>query len=60
MKRIIIICEGPTEQAFCKTNLQVHFQTKGIYIQTPLIKHSRGGIVKMVNAETTNRNTFKN
>jgi len=46
MKRIIIICEGPTEQAFCKTNLQQHFQAKGIYIQTPLIKHSRGGVVK--------------
>jgi len=46
MKRIIIICEGPTEQAFCKTNLQQHFQAKGILIQTPLIKHSKGGIVK--------------
>ena len=46
MKRIIFICEGPTEQAFCKTNLQTLFQKKGIHIQTPLIKHSRGGIVK--------------
>jgi hypothetical protein len=46
MKRIIIICEGPTERAFCKTNLQQHFQAKGILIQTPLIKHSKGGIVK--------------
>lgn len=46
MKRIIIICEGPTEQAFCKTNLQPYFQGKGLYIQVPLIKHSRGGIVK--------------
>ncbi len=46
MKRIIIICEGPTEQAFCKTNLQLYLQAKDIYIQTPLIKHSRGGIVK--------------
>lgn len=46
MKRIIIICEGPTEQAFCKTNLQQHLQGKGILIQTPLIKHSRGGLVK--------------
>lgn len=46
MKRLIIICEGPTEQAFCKTNLQLPFQEKDIYIQTPLIKHSRGGIVK--------------
>lgn len=46
MKRIIIICEGPTEQAFCKTNLQLNLQAKGVYIQTPLIKHSKGGIVK--------------
>lgn len=46
MKRIIIICEGPTEQAFCKTNLQQYFQAKGILIQTPLIKYSKGGIVK--------------
>jgi len=46
MKRIIFICEGQTEQAFCNTNLQALFQTKDIYIQTPLIKHSRGGIVK--------------
>jgi len=46
MKRIIFICEGQTEQAFCNTNLQTLFQTKEIYIQTPLIKHSKGGIVK--------------
>ncbi|MGV3599435.1 MAG: DUF4276 family protein [Bacteroidota bacterium] len=46
MKRIIMICEGPTEQAFAKTSLQVHFFNKGIYLQTPLIKASRGGIVK--------------
>jgi len=46
MKRIIIICEGQTEQAFCKTNLQSYLQEKSIAIQTPLIKHSRGGIVK--------------
>ena len=46
IKRVIIICEGLTEQAFCKTNLQAHLQSKGIYIQTPLIKHSKGGIVK--------------
>lgn len=46
MKRIIMICEGPTEQAFAKTNLQVPFVNKNIYLQTPLIKASRGGIVK--------------
>ena len=46
MKRLIMICEGPTEQAFTKANLQVHFMNKGIYLQTPLKKASRGGIVK--------------
>jgi hypothetical protein len=46
MKRLIMICEGPTEQAFAKTNLQVPFISKNIYLQTPLIKASRGGIVK--------------
>lgn len=46
MKRIIMICEGPTEQAFAKTNLQVPFINRNIYLQTPLIKASRGGIVK--------------
>lgn len=46
MKRIIMICEGPTEQAFAKTMLQVPFVHKDIYLQTPLIKASRGGIVK--------------
>lgn len=46
MKRIIIVCEGPTEQVFCRTNLSLYMQTKNIHIQTPLIKHSKGGIVK--------------
>ncbi|MBN2663230.1 MAG: DUF4276 family protein [Bacteroidales bacterium] len=46
MKRIIFICEGPTEQTFCKNNLQNVFLQKNIYIQTPLIKHSKGGIVR--------------
>ena len=45
MKRIIIICEGPTEKEFCKDVLYSYFLTKGIYIQTPLIKKSAGGIV---------------
>ena len=46
MKRVIMICEGPTEQAFAKTNLQVPFIHKNIILQAPLIKASRGGIVK--------------
>jgi hypothetical protein len=46
MKRIIIICEGQTEQAFCETNLKSHMWAKGKFIQTPKIKVSNGGIVK--------------
>lgn len=45
VKRIIIICEGPTEFEFCKDVLYPHFLTKAIYLQTPLIKKSGGGIV---------------
>jgi hypothetical protein len=45
MKRIIIICEGQTEQEFCKNLLYKHFYEKNILIQTPLIKKSGGGIV---------------
>jgi len=45
MKRIIIICEGPTEKEFCKDILYPYFQSKEIYLQTPLIKKSGGGIV---------------
>ena len=46
MKRIIVICEGRTEQEFIKSTLGPHFQAKGIYLVAPLIKHSMGGIVK--------------
>ncbi len=46
MKRIIIICEGPTEQVFCQRTLQPYLIGKGISIQTPLVKHSNGGIVR--------------
>lgn len=45
MKRLIIICEGETEQEFCKDVLYKFFQNKDIYIETPLIKKSLGGIV---------------
>ena len=46
MKRIIIICEGPTEKEFCITILAPYFLSLGIIIQAPLIKKSMGGIVK--------------
>jgi hypothetical protein len=45
MKRLIIICEGETEQEFCKDVLYNHFIRKDIAIETPLIKKSMGGIV---------------
>jgi hypothetical protein len=46
MKRIIIICEGPTEQEFCKKTLSPYLAAKKIYVQAPRIEKSNGGIVK--------------
>jgi len=46
MKRVIIICEGETEREFCKNILAPYFAKKEIFIQSPLIKRSMGGIVK--------------
>lgn len=46
MKRLIIICEGQTEQEFCGNVLFPHLYKHKINIQTPLIKKSMGGIVK--------------
>lgn len=64
MKSIIIVCEGETEQEFCKTVLHPHFQPKEIYIKNPLIERSNGGIVswKILKKEIENhlqdKNTF--
>jgi hypothetical protein len=44
MKRIIIICEGQTEQAFCNQVLQPYFADK-VNINYPTIKKTGGGIV---------------
>lgn len=46
MKRLIIICEGETEQEFCQDVLYPYFSPKGIHISCPTIKKSHGGIVK--------------
>jgi hypothetical protein len=46
MKRVIIICEGETEREFCKNILAPYFVAKSIFIQSPLIKKSMGGVVK--------------
>ena len=45
MKRLIIICEGQTEQEFCNVLLAPFFSQIGISLQAPLIKKSHGGIV---------------
>ena len=46
MKRVIVICEGETEKEFCIKLLTPHFVSKNIFIQSPLIKKTMGGIVK--------------
>ena len=46
MKRVIIICEGQTEQEFCNDVLQPHLNKSGIFVQAPKIKKTGGGIVK--------------
>lgn len=45
MKRVIIICEGPTEQEFCTEILGLELAKHHVYVEAPLIKHSHGGIV---------------
>lgn len=50
MKRLIIICEGQTEQNFCQTILSRYFSSK-IQIQAPLIKTSGGGNVTWKNLQ---------
>ena len=45
MKRVIIICEGPTEQEFCMEVLGVELAKHGVYVEAPLNKQSHGGIV---------------
>ena len=59
MKRLIFICEGQTEQSFCKNNLHSIFHNKGLQIQTPLIKHSKGGIVNWSNLKRQIENHLK-
>lgn len=45
MKRLIIICEGETEQELCSNMLRPYFVVKDIMVECPLIKKSMGGIV---------------
>lgn len=46
MKRVIIVCEGETEREFCKNVLAPHLFRHNVFIQSPLIKRSMGGIVR--------------
>lgn len=45
MRRLVIVCEGPTEQEFCNNVLASELRKKQIYVETPTVKHSKGGIV---------------
>lgn len=45
MKRLIIVCEGPTEQEFCNSVLAPHLARFDIEVVAPVVKKSNGGIV---------------
>lgn len=45
MNKIFIICEGETEQIFCREILSSYLLKSNIQVKTPLIKKSHGGIV---------------
>ena len=45
MRRLVVICEGPTEQEFCNDLLRGYFRQKDVWLDAPTIKHSHGGIV---------------
>lgn len=44
MKRLIILCEGPTEQEFCAEVLAPSFIKSDIIIENPTVKKTDGGI----------------
>ncbi|MDE6577721.1 MAG: DUF4276 family protein, partial [Muribaculaceae bacterium] len=45
MKRLIIVCEGPTEHEFCMNVIAPELLKSDIYVDAPLVKRSNGGIV---------------
>ncbi len=59
MNRIIIICEGQTEQEFCRNILYPYFINKDIEIEYPTIKKSGGGIVKWTELKKQIENHLK-
>ena len=46
MSRAIVICEGPTEQEFCREVLGPHLSAYGVWIDAPTLQHSNGGDVR--------------
>lgn len=59
MKRLIVVCEGPTEKEFCNDLLADYFFKKGIVVESPLIKHSGGGIVPWSTLKNQLRNHLR-
>lgn len=45
MRRMIIVCEGPTEQEFCLDIIAPELIKYDITVEAPIIKHSNGGVV---------------
>lgn len=45
MKRLIVVCEGPTEQEFCRDTIAPYLSRHSILVEEPLIKQSNGGMV---------------
>lgn len=45
MIRLIVVCEGPTEQEFCNVVLASHLERFDIEVVAPVVKKSNGGIV---------------
>lgn len=52
MKRLIIVCEGPTEQEFCNYVLSPHLASFEIEVSAPVVKKSNGGIVPWYSLRT--------
>ncbi len=48
MKRIIIVCEGETEQRFCNNLLNKHLVSFGKLVSGVLLSKTRGGIAKWI------------
>src|SRR5690606_40782739 len=58
-QRVIIVCEGETEQEFCQKTLANYFLEHEIYVNAPLIKKTRGGIAPWTDLENQIRNHLR-